>query len=417
MLNFIASAYIPQGNDPFNTIVFGLLTGLVGIVGSYGVAIILFSLILRLALAPLDVLNKYFTKRNASRTAEFKDEDAELKKQYAADPMKYMAARREMYRRNGYKAGPSSLIMVANTVVTMMVFFAVFACLGQVSTANLRLQSEELGKEYMRQEIAQTIKDENDEYTTEFSEGINDVYGQYNERFLWVHNVFRPDTWTSRAPSLTEFGNAVWELEFDEAVLAAVEIDEQEVLNGLRPNATDEQKAQALADARRTEYINQMHASIIANLYPRNSSGWNGYLVLAVLVPVIMYFSMQVNMTAMQKRKAEAEKKEAEVGYSMRQAKAQVDPAAMPQIDPQKMMKYMKFLMPALMIMFAIQSAAAFALYIAAGAILQTTMGLGTNKLIEKIIKKQEAKRDADKPTHPVINPHTRYFKKSGGGK
>jgi len=387
MINLLASAFIPEGTDPFNTIVFGLLGGLTQAVG-YGFAIILFAVILRLALLPLDVLNKYFTKRNAIRTAEFKEEDAELKKQFAAEPMKYLSARREMYRRNGYKPGPSMFVMLGNMVVTTMIFFAVFACLNQISSANLDRQSRALHVEYVRHAEAGTLVEGTLDGKT-FREDINYVYQAHTEPFLWVHNVFRADTFfADKIPSLAEFRNAV-----DVETVTSEKVEE----------------AYNFIFSR-----NEDGSYSGTGLSRGNSRGSNGYMVFLVIVPVTMFFSMQINMTAMQKKKAAETKKEVEVGYSMRQAKAQVDPGAVPQIDPQKMMKYMKFLMPAMMILFVFSSAAAFALYIAVGAIMQTTLGLASNKIIDTILKKQEAKNDGEKPKHPVINPHTRYFKKRG---
>jgi len=381
MFNLIASVTIPQGNDPFNSIVFGLLQGLTGFVG-YGVAVILFAIILRLFLFPLDILNKYFSKRNAAKAAEFKEEEAELKAQYGADPMKFMAARREMYRRNGHNPMISNLAMFGNTIVTMLVFFAVFSCLNQISSLNINIQSQALHDVYIKHEVAGTLEEGEFEGKT-FREELNDVYSEHTEGFIWVHNIFRADTWASKRPSLGQFRNAV---------------DDQTITEGAYNTIFS---------------INDETGQYSGTgLYKGNSFGWNGYLIFLVIVPATMFFSMQVNTAAMQKKKAEAAKKEAEVGYSMRQAKAQADPNAMPQVDPQKMMKYMKFIMPAMMIMFVLQSATSFAIYISVGAIIQTTMGLGANVIIDKIIKRQEQKKKDAEPNHPIINPHTRYFKK-----
>jgi len=381
MFNFIASVAFPKGNDLFNTIVFGLLEGLTGLVG-YGVAIIFFAIILRLFMMPLDVLNKYFTKRNAAKTAEFKEEDDELKAQFGADPLKYMAARREMHRRNGHNPMISNLVMFGNMVVTMMVFIAVFGCLSQISTLNINNQSKALHAVYVKHEAAGTLEEGAIEGKT-FREEINFVYGEYTEGFLWVHNFFRPDTWESKRPSLKQFKRAVGDDTIPEATYNTI----------------------FSIDGETGKYSG-------TGLSKKNSHGWNGYLIFFLIVPATMYFSMQVNMSVMQKKKAAESKKEAEVGYSMRQAKAQADPNAMPQVDPQKMMKYMKFMMPAMMIIFVINSASAFALYIAVGAIMQTSLGLGSNAIIDKVIKKQEQKKKDAEPNHPVINPHTRYFKK-----
>jgi YidC/Oxa1 family membrane protein insertase len=369
MLNLIASIQFPSGDNPLSSAILWFLELIYTGVGDYGLSLIIFTISIRVIILPLDFLNKYFTKRNAARTAEFKEEDDELKKQYGADPMKYMAARREMHRRNGHKPGPTMIIMVGNMLLTMALFITVFGCLNAVSTHNLNIQANELNAVYVRHETAGTLG------TDAFRVELNETYDIHNSSFLWVHNIFRPDT----------------------------------------PFATKNQGRGAFDAAVGNEVNSEARYDAIfgtGGLYSRNRSGPNGYLILVVLSAVTMFFSMQINMANQKKKKAAETQKQQEVGYSMRQAKAQTDPNAMPQIDPQKMMKYMKFMMPAMMIMFTFSSTAAFALYITIGALVQTTLGIGSNAIIGKLLKKQEDKRNADKPTHPVINPHSRYFKK-----
>ena len=124
-----------------------------------------------------------------------------------------------------------------------------------------------------------------------------------------------------------------------------------------------------------------------------------------------MFFSTQVNMAQMQKKKDAETQKEIEVGYSIRKAKVTGGDPAIPQIDPAAMGKIMKYMLPAIMVIVTFGSTAAFALYIVTGAIIQTSMGYGINYLVDKIIARQE-KAQKDSAPKSVINPHTRYFKK-----
>jgi membrane protein insertase Oxa1/YidC/SpoIIIJ len=155
-----------------------------------------------------------------------------------------------------------------------------------------------------------------------------------------------------------------------------------------------------------------MYDTVIANLDAKNKSGWNGYCLLVILAAVTMYFSTSINMKTMQKKKTEESQKEIEVGYSIRKTRENQPDSAIPSLDPAQMGKIMKYILPAIMLIVTFSSNAAFALYISMGAIIQTSLGLGINALVNLILKKQEAKAKASEPKHPIINPHSRYFKK-----
>jgi membrane protein insertase Oxa1/YidC/SpoIIIJ len=79
--------------------------------------------------------------------------------------------------------------------------------------------------------------------------------------------------------------------------------------------------------------------------------------------------------------------------------------------------KYMKYLFPVMMIAFTLFWTSALALYITIGSLVQTGLGYGSNYIIDKIIKRQEAKRNEEKPDMTIINPHAKYFKGNKGKK
>lgn len=416
MINLIASLHIPKGSG-LSSLIFGLLRWIYNGVHNYGVTIILFTVILRLIVLPMDFGNKYFSKKNAAKMAEFKDEDAELKKQYSTDPMKYMAARRQMYRKNGFNPAGTSIFMLANIILTLFIFFTVFSCLRTISSTNLNMQYRELGSVYIQYTQDQNLDTDSDAFRTQ----VNATYTEYNESFLWVHNIFRPDTWASKKPTLSEFYSATKNLDtlpIDEDAIAA-EVDEAAVLAKLKPNASEAAKAKAIAKAKadaiadaKADYITQMHKTIVANLNAKNKNGWNGCFILIIAAAVTMYFSTQINMATMKKQKTEESKKEPEVSYSLRKTKESQGTDAVPQINPEQMQKIMKFMLPGVMIIATFSSNAAFALYITAGSVVQTTLGFGINFIVDRIMKKQEAIKKEKQPDHPVINPHSRYFKK-----
>jgi len=377
MINFLAAVQFPKGSG-LSVLIYGLLRWVYGLVKNYGLAIILFTVLIRVIVLPLDFLNKYFTKKNAAKLAVFKDEDAELKKQYADNPMKYLTARRDMYRRNGYSPGASSLVMIANVVLTLFIFITVFRCLGAVSTLNIDIQSQQLHAVYVRHEQAETL--DKDAFRIE----INEVYDQNNSSFLWVHDIFRPDTWASKVPSHAQF---------------TASVHKQYTEPSTRPEISE-------------EMYNAIFKGDDAALNKDNRSGWNGFFILIILSAVTMFFSTKVNMATMKKQKQAEAQKETEVGYSMRKAKSTTANDAIPQINPEQMQKMMAYMLPAIMVMVTFTATAAFALYITAGAVVQTSLGIGTNSIVGKILKKQEENEKAKSPDKTIINPHSRYFKK-----
>ena len=92
---------------------------------------------------------------------------------------------------------------------------------------------------------------------------------------------------------------------------------------------------------------------------------WNGYFILVVLAGVITYFSMKLSQMQSSKKK---------------------DKNA--PVQQNKAMNFMKFLLPALMIIFTIGYSAAFSLYIVTNSIMSTIISFTLLKIFEKQEKK-----------------------------
>ena len=105
-------------------------------VGITAVGIIIFTLVLKTIVMPLDVFSKFKTKKQSLIMERMRPQMEKLQKQYANDKNMYNQKVMELYKKNGY----SMLGICLPTIVSIVIFMVVFS---QVSTyshdANLEL--------------------------------------------------------------------------------------------------------------------------------------------------------------------------------------------------------------------------------------------------------------------------------------
>lgn len=342
-------------------LLFGLLKWVHGLTGEYWLTIILFTLFMRLITLPVDFLNKYFTKKNTIKMAEIKPEEDQLKKQYADNPMMFNRARQDLYKKHGHSMGGFCLVSLLNMVVMLMVFIGVFTSLREVSNLNIYYQYNQLQETYVAYIDSDDLADK-----------LNETYNENNTSFLWVKNIWRPDTWGSQTLEYSDFKEAVKDIK-------GVELPDEATYNAI-------------------------YTPIKAD-----RGGWNGLLILILFAGATSYLSAVVNSKQMAKKAEDKKPADLEVSYSMRKAKEQEEPAQVPQIDPAMMNKMMKFVMPVIMVMFTFSSTAALALYITVSSLLSTGLMFLSGMVVDKIIVKQAKAEKEKEPT--VINPHAKYFK------
>jgi membrane protein insertase Oxa1/YidC/SpoIIIJ len=318
---------------------------------------------------PLDFLNRYFTKKNQLMMKKFAPEEENLKQIYANDPIALAKARREMYRKNGGGQAGFCVVMLVNLVVTLIVFLQVFSALGAISNLNINKQMEQLHGVY------QSFADKEDPAMVT---ALNEKYDDTVTSFLWVKNIWRADTfWTE--PMMT------WD-EYKAIKPSGLAITEEE------------------------------YKDIYNAIKTKNPAG-NGWLLLVVLAGAVTYGSTVLTMyfnnkNAPKKTAAGAgTKTEPIISYSLRDAKLQQQGGDVPQVDPQQVTKIMQYIMPAIMIMFAISSTSAMAIYIISSSTISMGLSFGLGFLIDLILKHQKPKEEKDQFDPTVINPHAKYFK------
>lgn len=352
-----------QLNDAIGKLIYEVLFGWIkgwttdwGMVGAFSVTVIMFTIFLKTIVMPFDVWQKQLTRSNAKKMEKMKPELDKITKQCGSNRELLMQKQRALYKKYKYSTFGACLPMI----ITLAIFFIVF---GGFNSA-VRMHNERLYKDLETvYDTTYNVTIYGDDYydlteeeraarETTVKAGLTDeqqlqkhteadlaaqqaVKENYkSESFFWTKNIFVPDTWRNPIPSKEEFTGTGW--------------GKSGVTN------VDPDKYATVMSALRAEYDGQ----------------WNGYIVLPILVLLLNVASMLLNKQPQQPAVA---------GQSEEQAKAQ-----------KTQMKIMQFIMPAMMLVFALFYSTAFTLYMFVNSLITTAFNLIFNVVTKRIDSKEK---------------------------
>ena len=135
-----------------------ILTGINSLIGNYGWSMIIFTVLIKLLISPLD----YKSRKGMRRTQAIQPQIAKLQQKYANDKEKLNLKMSELYRKEGINPMSGCLPML----LSMPLLFIMFAAMRLVANTELAKQSIELL--------------------------VNGA--QINEGWLWIKNLWMPDS-------------------------------------------------------------------------------------------------------------------------------------------------------------------------------------------------------------------------------
>ena len=215
-----------------------------GFIGNYGWTIILFTICLKLVLIPLDFWQKRTTRINSQKQALLQPEIAKIKQKYGNNEQMVNQKTMELYKANNYNVVGTCFGLLINLVVTTVIFFTLFASLNNVSYFKIKQEYEVLESTCLTSYKEETLnlsvyKNEGlslngEQWVIDFNElsaeeqssygnvdnykdvrsekyALNKViensqkdvslkYGEIKESWLWIKNIWRPDTNASIFP-------------------------------------------------------------------------------------------------------------------------------------------------------------------------------------------------------------------------
>lgn len=389
---------VSQPNGVWEKIIMAFHNG----IHNYAWAIIVFTIVLKIILLPLDFLNKYVTAKNAKVQKAIQPELEKIQKQYGNNKQIINQKTMELYKKNNYSVTGSCVVMLINMALTLTIFITLFSGLNSMAAYKVQYQYNEIQKSYYSVEdysndnLAERykhyfieyasdtanlndegkIKDETaaktyaiDKVKAEIATYNNETnnanalkrYGEVKESWLWIDNIWKSDTpWTNSVATFKEYSNSA------RATFKDVEIK----------NTADEQigmlTANDLKSLAEAEY-NQIMDPI------RESAGRaNGYLIVVILAAGLNLISL---LASQGKLKFKRKKK-----TTLEEEPKQKQPGGW----------LMLVLLPAIMIYITLIYNAVFGLYIFVSSLVTTAATPLINWLINVIDKKKQAKKDKE---------------------
>ena len=178
-------------------------------IGNIGWTVVVFTIILKVAMSPLEIWQKVVARRNAKAMERMKPQMEILQAKYGDDKQKFQQEQMALYKREGYSMFGSCLPMI----VTMVMFFVIFAGFREMVGWKYANDYMDCYKEFdkvMVQEIGEDWENytgDGEIYLTAEKKAQDAVYDFYysdaqvkGRSFLWIKNIFSPDSWSPEVP-------------------------------------------------------------------------------------------------------------------------------------------------------------------------------------------------------------------------
>lgn len=340
-----------------------------GGIASFGWTVVLFTVVLRLILSPLDIWQKVIARKNNRAMERMKPQLEVLQARYADDKQRLQQEQMALYKKEKY----STMGMCLPTIVTFVVFFVVFAGFRQMVGYQFAKDYKECVKAYNASISEQIEQNKDKAFIIDNGDGkwdiddiaktqegadfyksakenaqqkVYEVYYSEDQKtirsFLWIKNIFVSDNWAQAVP---DFATVTGQKGMATSKLTGITID---------------------------EYNDVMAKVLGTGGYGKNGK-WNGLLILPVLSIALSFLSTKLLSGSQAQPPAPAQDAQ---GEGAEKAKAQ-----------QQSMKMMQYVMPVMMGVFALFYSGAFALYMFTSSLCAILFQLTFN-LIAKLVDK-----------------------------
>ena len=252
LLVFAACSKVPDINTYSAENDLGLMGKLVrwmhGWVGNYGWTVVVFTVFLKIFMLPLDFWQRYAARKSALKMQQMQPVLEGIDKRYGANTQRANEEKQKLYKKQGFSMMSSCLPMI----VSMVIFFVMFAGLRNYSTYSSIQNFKELSNTYYEVYSEQILASDGElksEYEAKYDEvyassislgedeelaklrgriegitaattfanksnnvsykqildnahntsveAVQKYYETNHESWLWIENVWQPDTWAS----------------------------------------------------------------------------------------------------------------------------------------------------------------------------------------------------------------------------
>lgn len=344
-----------------------------GAIGNYGWTILLFTLLIKLAMSPLDFLVKLSNKKQTLIQKKCAPQVAKLKKKFGSNQEQLRIQTQSLYKREGLNMGTGCIIMIINMIAIWAVFFTLFSSLRKVSAYEVINQYETIEQSYEGEYVRYLSEKLNDpeldtreeadawytnnvvgkESDSNYNENLKlakdatnsagkaalNTWKQVKEDWIWVQNIWVADATTSPLPT------------YDELLSIAKD-------GGYKAYVEQE--------------INKDDYTVIRSFITQNTSrNKNGFFLIPIIVGLLTFLSQVIS----------------DLHNKLKNKKAQKLATASGDATTSMSLKMMKIIMPIVMVLFAISSSAGFGIYLLASSIASIAIGEVITFIVNKMTK------------------------------
>lgn len=378
-----------------------------GWIGNYGWTVVVFTVFLKLIMTPLDLWQRTSGKKSAAKMQRMQPLMEEIDRRYGDNQQKANEEKQKLYKKYGY----STLTMCLPMILSMVIFFVMFAGLRDYSTYSSITNFQNLSGTYfdnyytavknydgddgemytyLSNELKTQLGDELyeqannsenflrdhyeqanvsayivsiDHFQTQFGfaaceqfrnsalDKVSEYYKNNHESWLWIQNVWQPDTWASIMPGYTDRTNGF---------SGSVDMSEFGVDNG-------------------QSHYDMIREAVLKTGARGDNGGWNGLMILPIMSVGLSFLSIFLSQLMEKKSKKDDNQTQA----TTQQAASN---------------KFMMILMPLMMAFFGFMYTGAFAIYMVVNYAMSIISTVALQRPVEKMVEKSLAKMDeADK--------------------
>ena len=327
-------------------------------IGNFGWTVVAFTVILKVALSPLEIWQKLVTRKNGKIMERMKPELEVLQAKYGDDKQRMQQEQMALYKREKYSMFGACL----PTIISLVVIIVIFTGFREMTGWKFASDYQDCYKVYDQSMTAQLGEDWENfqgngaEYESAKGNAQQAVYDFYyadaqveSRSFLWIKNIFSPDSWSPAVPNY-------------------------ETVTGQSGIATSR-----ITGVTADEYESVMGKLIGQGGWGKNGS-WNGWLLLPVLSLVLSVVSQKL-MTAVQGTGEKKEKKSFKEKWANLKNLGQPKEGQEPNVQDQSQasMKMMQYVLPLMSAVFTLMYSSAFAVYMVVNSFVTTLIGLICN--------------------------------------
>ena len=164
--NFFCSAAIKEPTGVWEKIIMAFHNG----IPNYAWAIIVFTIVVKLVIFPLDFVNRRISAKNAKVQALVQPEIEDIQKKYGNNKQMINQKTMEIYKKHNYNVTGSCVIMLVYMALTLFIFITLFSGLNNMAAYKVGSQYQEMENAFNKvaYETEETETDY-EKYTNAFS--------------------------------------------------------------------------------------------------------------------------------------------------------------------------------------------------------------------------------------------------------